>query len=55
MPGAIWVACAQTWHMELKSLRPSPQSQIDLVIEGTGVFIDTPGAGKHIQVGGSLS
>ncbi len=23
---------------------------IDLVIEGTGVFIDTPGAGKHIQV-----
>ena len=25
--------------------------QIDLVIEGTGVFIDTPGAGKHIQAG----
>lgn len=24
---------------------------IDLVIEGTGVFIDTPGAGKHLQAG----
>jgi glyceraldehyde-3-phosphate dehydrogenase (NADP+) (phosphorylating) len=23
---------------------------VDLVIEGTGVFIDTPGASKHIQV-----
>ncbi|KAL6747203.1 chloroplast glyceraldehyde-3-phosphate dehydrogenase [Haematococcus lacustris] len=24
---------------------------IDLVIEGTGVFIDTPGAGKHLKAG----
>jgi glyceraldehyde-3-phosphate dehydrogenase (NADP+) (phosphorylating) len=24
---------------------------VDLVIEGTGVFIDTPGAGKHIEAG----
>ncbi len=28
---------------------------IDLVIEGTGVFIDTPGAGKHITVSGSAA
>jgi len=26
---------------------------VDLVIEGTGVFIDTPGASKHIQAGAS--
>ena len=30
---------------------PWKAMNIDLVIEGTGVFIDTPGAGKHIQVG----
>ena len=24
---------------------------IDIVIEGTGVFLDGPGAGKHIQAG----
>jgi glyceraldehyde-3-phosphate dehydrogenase (NADP+) (phosphorylating) len=29
---------------------PWKAMEIDLVIEGTGVFIDTPGAGKHIQV-----
>lgn len=29
---------------------PWKAMDIDLVIEGTGVFIDTPGAGKHIQV-----
>ncbi|KAF5840033.1 glyceraldehyde-3-phosphate dehydrogenase [Dunaliella salina] len=30
---------------------PWKAMDIDLVIEGTGVFIDTPGAGKHIQAG----
>ena len=35
---------------------PSPQlpwaaMKVDIVIEGTGVFIDGPGAGKHIQAG----
>jgi len=30
---------------------PWKELDIDLVIEGTGVFIDTPGAGKHIQAG----
>nr|ACA35006.1 glyceraldehyde-3-phosphate dehydrogenase [Dunaliella salina] len=30
---------------------PWKAMNIDLVIEGTGVFIDTPGAGKHIQAG----
>lgn len=30
---------------------PWGEMDIDLVIEGTGVFIDTPGASKHIQVG----
>ncbi|MCP6508339.1 type I glyceraldehyde-3-phosphate dehydrogenase, partial [Klebsiella pneumoniae] len=25
--------------------------RIDIVIEGTGVFVDGPGAGKHIQAG----
>ncbi len=29
---------------------PWKAMDIDLVIEGTGVFIDTPGAGKHLQV-----
>ncbi|KIY96104.1 hypothetical protein MNEG_11860 [Monoraphidium neglectum] len=29
---------------------PWKELEIDLVIEGTGVFLDTPGAGKHIQV-----
>lgn len=29
---------------------PWKELDIDLVIEGTGVFIDTPGASKHIQV-----
>ena len=24
---------------------------IDIAIEGTGVFLDGPGAGKHIQAG----
>jgi len=30
---------------------PWKAMDIDLVIEGTGVFIDTPGASKHIQAG----
>jgi len=30
---------------------PWKAMNIDLVIEGTGVFIDTPGAGKHIEAG----
>jgi glyceraldehyde-3-phosphate dehydrogenase (NADP+) (phosphorylating) len=30
---------------------PWGEMDIDLVIEGTGVFIDTPGASKHIQAG----
>jgi glyceraldehyde-3-phosphate dehydrogenase (NADP+) (phosphorylating) len=30
---------------------PWKEMDIDLVIEGTGVFIDTPGASKHIQAG----
>ncbi len=30
---------------------PWKAMDIDLVIEGTGVFIDTPGAGKHITAG----
>jgi len=30
---------------------PWGEMGIDLVIEGTGVFIDEPGAGKHIQAG----
>jgi hypothetical protein len=30
---------------------PWKEMEIDLVIEGTGVFIDTPGASKHIEVG----
>jgi len=30
---------------------PWKAMEIDLVIEGTGVFIDTPGASKHIQAG----
>jgi len=30
---------------------PWKELGIDLVIEGTGVFIDTPGASKHIQAG----
>jgi glyceraldehyde-3-phosphate dehydrogenase/erythrose-4-phosphate dehydrogenase len=25
---------------------------VQIVIEGTGVFIDTPGASKHLEVGG---
>lgn len=29
---------------------PWKEMDIDLVIEGTGVFIDTPGASKHIEV-----
>jgi hypothetical protein len=30
---------------------PWKDMNIDLVIEGTGVFLDTPGAGKHLQAG----
>jgi len=30
---------------------PWKQMGIDIVIEGTGVFLDGPGAGKHIQAG----
>jgi len=30
---------------------PWKEMDVDLVIEGTGVFIDTPGASKHIQAG----
>ena len=30
---------------------PWKAMEIDLVIEGTGVFIDTPGASKHIEAG----
>jgi glyceraldehyde-3-phosphate dehydrogenase (NADP+) (phosphorylating) len=30
---------------------PWKEMEIDLVIEGTGVFIDTPGASKHIEAG----
>jgi len=30
---------------------PWKDLNIDLVIEGTGVFLDTPGAGKHLQAG----
>jgi glyceraldehyde-3-phosphate dehydrogenase (NADP+) (phosphorylating) len=30
---------------------PWKEMNIDLVIEGTGVFLDTPGAGKHLQAG----
>jgi glyceraldehyde-3-phosphate dehydrogenase (NADP+) (phosphorylating) len=33
---------------------PWGEMDVDLVIEGTGVFIDTPGASKHIEVGGVL-
>ena len=29
---------------------PWKEMEIDLVIEGTGVFLDTKGAGKHIEV-----
>jgi glyceraldehyde-3-phosphate dehydrogenase (NADP+) (phosphorylating) len=29
---------------------PWKEMEIDLVIEGTGVFVDSAGAGKHIQV-----
>jgi glyceraldehyde-3-phosphate dehydrogenase (NADP+) (phosphorylating) len=29
---------------------PWKDMNIDLVIEGTGVFIDSPGAGKHLTV-----
>ncbi|KAL9858983.1 Glyceraldehyde-3-phosphate dehydrogenase GAPB [Arabidopsis thaliana] len=32
---------------------PWAQLGIDIVIEGTGVFVDGPGAGKHIQAGAS--
>ncbi len=32
---------------------PWGEMGIDLVIEGTGVFIDTPGASKHIEVRGA--
>ncbi len=35
---------------ELSGARARPQN-IDLVIEGTGVFLDRPGAGKHLQAG----
>jgi glyceraldehyde-3-phosphate dehydrogenase/erythrose-4-phosphate dehydrogenase len=34
---------------------PWGEMDIDLVIEGTGVFIDTPGASKHIEVGGTFN
>ncbi|KAK9826910.1 hypothetical protein WJX81_008567 [Elliptochloris bilobata] len=30
---------------------PWKEENIDLVIEGTGVFLDRPGAGKHLQAG----
>ena len=30
---------------------PWKEMGIDIVIEGTGVFLDGPGAGKHIQAG----
>ena len=30
---------------------PWREMGIDIVIEGTGVFLDGPGAGKHIQAG----
>lgn len=30
---------------------PWGEMNVDLVIEGTGVFIDTPGASKHLEVG----
>lgn len=30
---------------------PWAELGIDIVIEGTGVFVDGPGAGKHIQAG----
>lgn len=32
---------------------PWAELGIDIVIEGTGVFVDGPGAGKHIQAGAS--
>ncbi|GBF91616.1 glyceraldehyde-3-phosphate dehydrogenase [Raphidocelis subcapitata] len=43
-------------HIKVVSSRdptqlPWKEMNIDLVIEGTGVFLDTPGAGKHIQAG----
>jgi glyceraldehyde-3-phosphate dehydrogenase/erythrose-4-phosphate dehydrogenase len=31
---------------------PWKEMGIDLVIEGTGVFVDSKGAGKHIEVRG---
>jgi len=42
-------------HIKIVSSRdpttlPWKEMNIDLVIEGTGVFLDTPGAGKHLQV-----
>lgn len=30
---------------------PWKDMDIDLVIEGTGVFVDSAGAGKHLKVG----
>ena len=33
---------------------PWKEMDIDLVIEGTGVFVDSKGAGKHIEVGQGL-
>ena len=35
----------ETWHHKCREM------EIDLVIEGTGVFVDRDGAGKHIQAG----
>ncbi len=30
---------------------PWKEMGIDIVIEGTGVFVDSKGAGKHLEVG----
>ncbi|CAI0381625.1 unnamed protein product [Linum tenue] len=43
-------------HIKVVSSRdplklPWAEMGIDIVIEGTGVFVDGPGAGKHIQAG----
>ncbi|GFP92959.1 glyceraldehyde-3-phosphate dehydrogenase b chloroplastic [Phtheirospermum japonicum] len=45
-------------HIKVVSSRdplklPWAELGIDIVIEGTGVFVDGPGAGKHIQAGAS--
>ena len=42
---------AHTWRCEATLSWGGPAQNIDLVIEGTGVFLDRAGAGKHLQAG----